>query len=338
LIAVKSREIRLKRLPQGLPAAADFEIAEVELAPPGPGELLVRNLWLTVDPYMRGRMTGKDSYIPCFRMGQTLEGGAIGRVVASGGHPKYQIGDLVRSDRGWREAFRSEGRGLEKIDPRQGPAQAFLGALGMPGLTAYAGLLTHGRPKPGETVFVSGAAGAVGGIVCQIAKIKGCRVVASAGSPAKIEWLRSAAKVDAAIDYRASPDLDAALAAACPEGIDIYFDNVGGEHLQAALGRMRQHGRIVVCGAISCYNDDHPTPGPNNLSLVFARRLTLQGFIVTDHWNQMPQFLAEMAGWIAEGRMVWQETVVDGLKAMPDAFVGLFRGDNLGKMLVRLPE
>jgi NADPH-dependent curcumin reductase CurA len=334
---MKSCEIRLKRLPQGLPIAADFEIAEVELAPLGRGEILVRNLWLTVDPYMRGRMTGKDSYIPAFRIGQALEGGAIGRVEAAQGHPRFQVGDLVRSGLGWREAFRSDGKGLEKIDPKQGSAQAFLGALGMPGLTAYAGLLTHGRPKPGETVFVSGAAGAVGGIVCQIAKIKGCRVVASAGSPAKIEWLRRTAKVDVAIDYRATPDLDAAFAAACPEGIDIYFDNVGGSHLEAALGRMRQNGRIVMCGAISRYNDAHPMPGPNNLSLTVTRRLTLQGFIVTDHWNQMPQFLAEMAGWIAEGRMQWQETVVDGLDAMPEALIGLFRGDNLGKMLVRLP-
>jgi NADPH-dependent curcumin reductase CurA len=208
----------------------------------------------------------------------------------------------------------------------------------MPGLTAYAGLLTHGRPQPGETVFVSGAAGAVGAIVCQIAKIKGCRVVASAGSPAKIDWLKRAAKVDAAIDYRATADLDGALAAACPEGIDVYFDNVGGRHLEAALGRMRERGRIVLCGAISRYNDEAPAPGPNNLFLAVTRRLTLQGFIVSDHWNQMPQFLEQMGGWIAEGRMVWQETVVDGLERMPDAFAGLFRGDNMGKMLVRLPQ
>jgi NADPH-dependent curcumin reductase CurA len=335
---MKSREIRLRRLPHGLPGEADFEIAEVELAPPAAGELLVRNLWLTVDPYMRGRMTGKDSYIPAFRIGQALEGGAIGRVVASGGHPRFQTGDLVRSGLGWREAFRSDGKGLEKINASLGPAEAFLGALGMPGLTAYGGLLLHGRPKAGETVFVSGAAGAVGSIVCQIAKIKGCRVVASAGSPAKIKWLRETAKVDAAIDYRATPDLDAALAKACPDGIDVYFDNVGGSHLEAALGRMRQNGRIVLCGAISRYNDDRPAAGPNNLFLAVARRLTLQGFIVTDHWNLMPQFLAEMDGWIAEGQMRWEETIVDGLAAMPEAFIGLFRGDNLGKMLVRLPE
>jgi len=207
----------------------------------------------------------------------------------------------------------------------------------MPGLTAYAGLLTHGRPERGETVFVSGAAGAVGSIVCQIAKIKGCRVVASAGSPTKTEWLHRVAGVEATIDYRANPDLDTSSAAVCPEGIDIYFDNVGGSHLEAALGRMRQHGRIVMCGAISRYNDANPAPGPNNLFLAVTRRLTLQGFIVTDHWNKMPQFHAEMAGWIAERQLQWQETVVDGLATMPDAFIGLFRGDNLGKMLVRLP-
>ncbi len=208
----------------------------------------------------------------------------------------------------------------------------------MPGLTAYVGLLTHGRPKAGETVFVSGAAGAVGSIVCQIAKIMGCRVVASAGSPAKVGWLKQTAKVDAAIDYRATPDLPKALAAACPDGIDIYFDNVGGTHLQAALDQMRQNGRIVMCGSISRYNDTVPSPGPNNLFLVVTRRLTMQGFIVSDHWEQMPRFLDDMGKWIANGRMHWQETVVDGLAAMPEAFIGLFRGDNLGKMLVRLPE
>lgn len=298
----------------------------------------MRNLWLTVDPYMRGRMTGRDTYVPAFRIGQALEGGAIGRVVASGGHAKFQVGDLVRSSFGWREAFRSDGKGLEKIDASRGPVEAFLGALGMPGLTAYVGLLTHGRPKAGETVFVSGAAGAVGSIVCQIAKIKGCRVVGSAGSPAKTAWLRDVAKVDATIDYRARPDLDAALAEACPEGIDIYFENVGGAHLQAALAHMRQNGRIVMCGAISRYNDERPQPGPDNLFLAVTRRLTLQGFIVSDHWNQMSQFLTEMGGWIAQGRMRWEETIVEGLAAMPGAFIGLFRGDNLGKMLVRLPE
>jgi NADPH-dependent curcumin reductase CurA len=334
---MKSREIRLKRVPRGVPVAEDFELAEVDLPAPAAGQLLVRNLWLTVDPYMRGRMTGKDTYVAGFKLGEPLQGGAVGRVVA-GSHPKFKVGEMVRSGLGWREAFLSDGRGLERIDVSKGPAQAFIGALGMPGLTAYVGLLTHGRPKAGETVFVSGAAGAVGSIVCQIAKIMGCRVVASAGSPAKIDWLKKTAKVDAAIDYRATPDLPKALAAACPDGIDIYFDNVGGAHLQAALDQMRQNGRIVMCGSISRYNDTAPSPGPNNLFLVVTRRLTVQGFIVSDHWEQMPRFLDDMGRWIAEGRMHWQETIVDGLAAMPEAFLGLFRGDNLGKMLVRLPE
>src|SRR5262245_37663486 len=215
---MKSREIRLKQIPRGLPGADSFEIAAVELPAPGTGEVLVHNLWLTVDPYMRGRMTGRDTYVQGFRVGQALEGGAIGRVIAANNHPKFKVGDMVRSGLGWREAFLSNGKGLEKIDISKGPAQAFIGALGMPGLTAYTGLLIHGQPKPGETVFVSGAAGAVGSIVCQIAKIKGCRVVASAGSKLKIDWLKNTAKVDAAIDYRATPDLAKALAAACPDG------------------------------------------------------------------------------------------------------------------------
>jgi NADPH-dependent curcumin reductase CurA len=335
---MKSREIRLKRIPHGVPGAGDFDIAAVELPAPQPGQVLVRNLWLTVDPYMRGRMTGRDSYVPGWRVGQTLEGGAVGRVLASEGNGKFRTGDMVRSGLGWREAFLSDGKGLEKIDISKGPPQAFIGALGMPGLTAYSGLLTHGRPKEGETVFVSGAAGAVGAIVCQIARIKGCRVIGSAGSKAKIDWLKNVAKVDGAIDYRATPDLPRALAAAAPDGIDIYFDNVGGSHLEAAIGHMRMHGRIVMCGSISRYNDDEPRPGPNNLFLAVARRLTIEGFIVTDHWDQMPQFLDDMAGWVAQGRMHWHETVVDGLEKMPEAFAGLFRGDNLGKMLVRLPE
>jgi NADPH-dependent curcumin reductase CurA len=335
---MKSREIRLKRIPRGLPGADDFEIAEVELPAPRPGEIMVRNLWLTVDPYMRGRMTGKDSYVPGFRVGQTLEGGAVGRVIAGEGHSRFKIGDMVRSGLGWREAFISNGKGLEKIDVSKGPPQAFIGALGMPGLTAYTGLLIHGRPKGGDTVFVSGAAGAVGSIVCQIAKIKGCRVVASAGSKLKVDWLKNTAKVDAAIDYRATPDLAKALSAACPDGIDIYFDNVGGAHLEAALELMRLHGRIVMCGSISRYNDEVRTPGPSNLFLTVTKRLTIEGFIVSDHWDRMPEFLDAMAAWVAEGRMHWEETIVDGLEAMPGAFAGLFRGDNLGKMLVRLPE
>ncbi len=335
---MKSREFRLKRIPHGIPGAGDFEIATVDLPAPQPGQMLVRNLWLTVDPYMRGRMTGRDSYVPGWRVGQTLEGGAIGRVVAAQGNTRFKPGDIVRSSFGWREAFLSDGKGLEKIDPSRGPLQAFVGALGMPGLTAYTGLLIHGRPKAGETVFVSGAAGAVGSIVCQIARTKGCRVIASAGSKAKIDWLKNVAKVDVAIDYRATPDLPKALAAAAPDGIDIYFDNVGGPHLEAAIGAMRMHGRIVMCGSISRYNDDVAKPGPNNLFLVVARRLTIEGFIVSDHWDRMGEFLDAMAGWIAAGQMQWHETVVDGLEKMPEAFAGLFHGDNLGKMLVRLPE
>jgi len=335
---VMSREIRLKRRPRGLPRAEDFELVEQRLPAPGPGEVLVRNLWLTVDPYMRGRMHGVSTYVSAFKLGEALDGGAIGRVVAANAHPRLKPGDIVRSGFGWREGFVSASEDIERIDPSIGPPQSFLGALGMPGLTAYVGLLTHGRPKAGETVFVSGAAGAVGSLVCQIARIKGCRVVGSAGSPAKVDWLKQRARIDAAIDYRASPDFAEALAAACPEGIDVYFDNVGGPQLEAALGLMRERGRVVMCGAISRYNERLPTPGPSNLFLVVTRRLRLQGFIVTDHEDQAPVFLADMKQWRENGEVVWEETIVDGLENMPEAFIGLFRGDNLGKMLVRLPE
>jgi NADPH-dependent curcumin reductase CurA len=332
-----SREIHLWRRPRGMPTAEDFVLVDRHLPPPGPGEVLVRNLWLSVDPYMRNRMDGVDSYVSGFKLGEALAGGAIGRVVGANAHPRLNPGDWVRSGFGWREAFVSASEEVERIDVTAGPPQAYLGALGMPGMTAYEGLLEHGRPRAGETVFVSGAAGAVGSVVCQIARIKGCRVVGSAGSAAKVAWLKTRAHVDAAIDYRACRDLDAALAEACPEGIDVYFDNVGGPHLEAALGRMRERGRIVMCGAISRYNDATPRPGPSNLFLVVARHLTLRGFIVDESAEREARFRADMGRWIAEGRMVWEETVVDGLARMPEAMIGLFRGDNLGKMLVRLP-
>ncbi len=334
-----SREIHLKSRPEGLPKPENFELATVELPQPGPDEVLVRNRWMSVDPYMRGRMMDRKSYVPPFQIGKPLEGHAVGKVVASN-NPDFAVGDLVLSMNGWREAFISNGQDLQKLDTHGLPEEAFLGVAGMPGLTAYAGLLRIGEPKEGETVFVSGAAGAVGSLVCQIAKIKGCRVVGSAGGEAKCEWLKSIG-VDATINYKAHPDqrsLMAALKAAAPEGVDVYFENVGGDHLVAALDAMNNFGRIPVCGMISGYNDTAPRPGPWNLFNIIGKRLRVQGFIVSDHLDLLPDFMRDLSRWVSEGKVKWQETVEEGIENAPAAFLKLFSGGNTGKMLVKLDK
>ena len=244
-----SREIRLKNRPVGLPRESDFELATVPTPTPGAGEVLVRNLYMSVDPYMRGRMLDQPSYVQPFQVGQPLDGGCVGQVVQSQGG-KLQVGDYVLGRKGWREYYVSDGAELTKIDPNLAPVQTYLGTLGMPGLTAYVGLLDIGRPKAGETVFVSAAAGAVGTVVCQIAKLQGCRVVGSAGAPDKVAWLREVAGVDAAFNYKDVGSLTAELGKHCPNGIDVYFENVGGAHLEAALDHMNSFGRIALCGMI----------------------------------------------------------------------------------------
>lgn len=331
---MQSREIHLKRYPEGVPAPEDFELATVELPAPAEGQVVVRNRFLSVDPYMRGRMSpARNSYVAPFEIGKALGGDAVGEVVASR-DPEFPVGSHVTSFLGWREAFVAPGKRLARIDAQGFPLSAYLGVLGMPGMTAYVGLLRFGGPKPGATLFVSGAAGAVGSAVCQIGKIKGCRVVASTGSPAKADWLTAAAGVDAVIDYRETPDLARALRAHCPDGIDIYFENVGGPHLEAALENMAMNGRIVVCGLIAGYNE--AKPGPANLFQIIAKRLSIQGFLVNDHEDMQPAFLADMRSWIKSGKLQWEETVVEGIDRMPEAFIGLFAGANLGKMVVRV--
>ncbi len=332
---IVSREIRLKSRPEGMPRPADFELAEVVVPDPGENQLLVKNLFMSVDPYMRGRMIDRKSYIPPFQVGQPLDGGSIGEVMASN-NDRFKVGDIVVTFQGWREAFISDGAGLTIIDPKTAPVQTFLGTLGMPGLTAYCGLLDIGKPKAGETVFVSAASGAVGAIVSQIAKIKGCRVVGSAGSDEKVAWLKAEAGVDAAFNYKTAGDLVETVGALCPDGIDIYFENVGGKHLEAALELMNVRGRIVMCGMIDQYNAASAPAGPANLIHVVAKQLTLQGFIVMDFLDRMPTFYADMGKWIAQGNIKWKETVVKGIENAPAAFIGLFKGENFGKMLVKL--
>jgi NADPH-dependent curcumin reductase CurA len=332
--AIPSREIRLAARPVGLPKATDFELASVEAAEPGEGMVQVRNTWMSVDPYMRGRMYDRPSYVPPFQIGEPLQGGAIGTVVASN-HASLQPGDTVSHFFGWREAVTGPAGAFQKIDTHGLPPQAFLGVVGMPGLTAYAGLLELGQPKEGETVFVSGAAGAVGAVVCQIAKIKGCTVVASAGSDEKAAWLKSVG-CDEVVNYRTCGNLLDAVRAAAPKGIDVYFDNVGGDHLEVALELARPGGRFVECGMISMYNDTTPPPGPRNMTYIIGKGLTIRGFIVSNYAHLQPQFARDMAQWIGEGRMKWEETVMDGVDKAPEAFLGLFQGANTGKMLVKL--
>lgn len=332
----KSREWRLARRPTGMPTKDDFELGERELGEPGEGEVLVRNVWMSVDPYMRGRMSERKSYVASFEVGRALAGGAVGRVEASA-DPSLSVGDWVLSQQGWRERFVSKAEKLQRIDPGLAPPEAFLGVLGMPGLTAYVGLHRIAELKEGERVFVTAAAGAVGSVACQLAKAKGCTVVGSAGGEEKTRWLREEAGVDGAIDYRQG-HLGRELRRLMPDGIDVDFENVGGEHLEAAISSLRDFGRVAVCGLISQYNAETPEPGPRNFALVVMRRLKLQGFIVSDHLDLMPEFYREVGGLLQAGKIRWRQTVREGLEAAPDAFLGLFRGENLGKMLVRLSE
>jgi NADPH-dependent curcumin reductase CurA len=329
-----SREIHLKNRPMGKATLDDFELATVDVPAPGPGQVQVRNLWMSVDPYMRGRMFDRPSYTPPFRLGEPLEGGAVGRVIASA-DPAFGPGDLVQSSFGWREVFDAPASALQKLPDVGLPPEAFLGVAGMPGLTAYVGLLRIAGLKEGDVVFVSAAAGAVGSAACQIAKLKGHTVIGSAGGSKKVAFLKEIG-VDRAIDYKATPDLAAALATAAPQGIDVYFDNVGGAHLEAALAATGNFGRVALCGMISQYNEAGATRGPSNMFLVVSKRLRLQGFIVLDHSDMVPSFLKDMAEWIASGKVKRRETVDEGIDHAPGAFLKLFEGENVGKMLVKL--
>ncbi|MFF4378715.1 NADP-dependent oxidoreductase [Kitasatospora sp. NPDC001547] len=330
-----AREWHLAARPQGWPVPADFALVEAPVRTPGPGEILVRNAYLSVDPYMRGRMNDVKSYVPPFQLGQAMDGGAVGYVVASGAEG-FAPGDAVLHGLGWREYATLDAAHAVKVDPAAAPLSAYLGVLGMPGLTAYAGLLAVGGLKEGDRVFVSGAAGAVGSLVGQIAKLKGASlVVGSAGSAEKVAKLVDEYGFDAAFNYKDAP-VAQQLAEAAPEGIDLYFDNVGGDHLEAAIGALNVHGRAVLCGAIAQYNETTAPAAPRNLALAIGKRLRLEGMLVRDHAGLQPQFVAEVAGWLASGELRTEETVVDGFENAAEAFLDLLRGVNTGKMVVRL--
>jgi NADPH-dependent curcumin reductase CurA len=295
---------------------------------PGDGEVLVRNVFVSVDPYMRGRMTGIKTYVAPFEVGGPIGGGAVGRVVASN-HDGFAEGDWVNSMLGWCERGIAAGDRLRKLDPSLAPPSTALGVLGMTGLTAWVGLVDVGRVAEGETLYVSGAAGAVGSTAAQIARQKGLRVIGSAGTKDKVEWLRSLGIE--AFNYRETPAKEALA-----DGIDVYFDNVGGEQLEASLGALRPFGRVIACGAISRYNDESPSPGPRNFGFVVTKRLRIEGFIVSDHSDRFRDFAAEVGPWVAQGKIAYRETILEGIESVPTAFAGLFRGDNTGKMLVRV--
>jgi NADPH-dependent curcumin reductase CurA len=323
-----TREVVLAARPQGEPKESDFELRDATTREPADGEVAVRNVFVSVDPYMRSRMTGIRTYVGPFEVGEVVDGGAVGRVVESR-HPGFEAGDWVASQLGWCESGVVDGDRLRKLDPSLAPPSTALGALGMPGFTAWIGLVDIGQVKEGETLYISGAAGAVGSIAAQIALRKGLRVIGSTGSPKKVDWLR-ALGIEA-FDYRETPAKEALA-----DGIDVYFDNVGGTQLEAALNAIRPFGRVIACGSISRYNDERPEPGPRNLSYIVTKRLRVQGFIVTDHTARYGDFLREVGPWVGAGELECRETIVEGIENVPSAFAGLFRGDNTGKMLVRV--
>ena len=328
-----SREIRLASRPNGLPTAANFTLAQTELKPLQDQQVLVRNLFMSVDPYMRGRMNEGKSYVPPFEIGKPLDGGAVGEVIESRAG-QFKSGDAVTSNFGWREYFIASPQQLHTVSREIQPLSVYLGALGMTGMTAWAGLNLV-EVKSGDVIYISGAAGAVGNVAGQLAKLRGCRVLGSAGSAEKVKFLKAECNFDIAFNYKTGPVLQQLILLA-PDGIDVYFDNVGGESLQAALSALRVHGRIIACGGISGYNESKPRPGPSNLFNIITKRLTMKGLIVSDWLDRQSEFEKEVGGYFKAGKLKHKETVVQGIDKAADAFIGLFHGQNIGKMIVEL--
>lgn len=340
--------IALAARPRGTPVPTDFRLETGPVPEPGEGELVIAVKWLSLDPYMRGRMDDAKSYSAPVPLGGTMEGGAVGAVIASN-NPKYRVGEIVTGQLGWTSHAVSDGTGLRRVNPEVAPIQTAVGVLGMPGLTAYVGLLTHGAPQPGETLVVSAATGAVGSVVGQLGKARGLRVVGVAGGAEKCAWAVEELGFDACIDHRAAPDagaLRAAIAAECPDGVDIYYENVGGKTLEAVYPLMNVGGRIPVCGMISWYDlgglGMGPVDGPDRLPrfwrTVLVQRLRVQGFIITDHWDRLGEMVETLAPMLADGRLKWRETVTEGLENAPAAFISMLSGGNFGKQLVRVAD
>jgi NADPH-dependent curcumin reductase len=329
------RQVVLKSRPDGMPGLDNFALTQAAIPQPGEGEVLMRTLYLSLDPYMRGRMSAAKSYAKPAAVGEPMVGGTVGEIVASR-HPKYAAGDIVKGYGGWQEYALSNGTGLRKLDPAAAPVSTALGVLGMPGMTAYVGLAEIGQPKPGETVVVAAASGAVGSVVGQIAKIRGCRAVGIAGGADKCRYVVDTLGFDACVDHRA-PDFRDALAAACPAGIDVYFENVGGAVQQTVWPLLNDFARIPVCGLIAQYNLTTPMPGPDMFT-VLRKRLLLRGFIVWDFAARQGDFLREAGEWVRSGRLKYREDIVDGLENAPAAFLGMLQGRNFGKTLVRVAK
>jgi hypothetical protein len=336
-MATVNRQITLASRPVGLPKVSDFNLVYSPLPSPAAGEVLIRSIYLSLDPYMRGRMSDADSYARPVAIGEVMTGGAVGFVVESE-DPKFRAGDAVEGMLGWQEYAVAQGRTLRKIDPSLAPISTALGVLGMPALTAFFGLLDICDPQRGETVVVSGAAGAVGMLVGQIAKIKGCRVVGVAGSDAKISWLLDELGFDAAFNYKTAADCYGKLKELCPDGIDVYFDNVGGAITDAVVRLINARARISVCGQISQYNLEKPEVGPRWLGQLIVKQAKAQGFLVSGYAERFPEGLTQLALWLKQGKLKYREEVAQGIEAAPQAFIGMLQGKNQGKQLVQLSE
>jgi len=335
-----NRQIILASRPHGEPDLSNFKLAEAPIPAIGKRQVLLKTKYLSLDPYMRGRMSEAKSYVPPFAVGEPLGGGTVSEVVASR-NPKFAMGDIVLAFGGWQEYSVTEGNGLKKLDPNTAPVSTALGVLGMPGLTAYAGLLNIGQPKAGETLAVAAAVGPVGSAVGQIAKIKGCRVVGIAGGQKKVDYIRNELGFDAAADHR-SPRLKEELEAACPDGIDVYFENVGGAVWDAVFPLLNNFARVPVCGLAANYNatslPEGPDRSPSLMRAILTKRLRIQGFIVYDFAQQTEDFLRDVGGWIREGKLKYREDIVEGLENAPQAFIGLLKGANFGKLLVKVSD
>ncbi|SDX23323.1 hypothetical protein SAMN05444487_11286 [Marininema mesophilum] len=331
-----NRQIYFMERPHGTPNENTFELRSSDIPKPGPGEVLLRTVYLSVDPYMRGRMSDRKSYVAPFELNEVLSGGVVGQVEISN-DDRFQAGDLVVGLLGWQDYSVVKADQLNKIDANLASPSAYLGALGMPGLTAYFGLLDIGQPQAGETVVVSGAAGAVGTIVGQIAKIKGARVVGIAGSGEKVRYLKEELGFDAVINYK-TENVQKALEEACPNGVDVYFDNVGGEISDAVATLFNKYARVPLCGQISLYNLKNPEHGPRVQTSLLINSALMKGFIVSDYQSRFPEGVKQLGEWVAQGKIVFQENIVEGLENTPQAFLGLFKGENLGKQLVKVSD
>ena len=335
-MSIESKYVALKEyVPMGNPSLSHFDLKSETISLKNDDEVLVANKWISVDPYMRARMTERKNYKPPFEIGKPMEGTAIGEIIESKSN-NFKKGDFVLSEFGWRDNFIANSESLKKINPINVPIQTYLGPLGFTGHTAYIGLFRIAKIKPKQTILVSSAAGSVGSTVCQIAKLLGCKVIASTGSDEKVEWLKKEIGVDHAFNYKKIDNLVLHFKDICPEGFDIYFDNVGGDFLEAAIFRMKNFGRIVICGRISQMNATSPGEGLKNMAHVLVKRLTIKGFLIFDHYDDYKDFENDMSNWVINKKIKWRETIVEGIENSPQAFLDLLNGKNIGKMIVKI--